>query len=39
VPLPDVAGWLTRRRDLVADGRSSIRVGHVDLFARPTATR
>jgi hypothetical protein len=39
VPLPDVAGWLTRRRDLVAAGRSSIRVGHVDLFARPTATR
>jgi hypothetical protein len=39
VPLPDVAGWLTRRRDLVAAGRSSIRVGHVDLFARPIATR
>ena len=39
VPLPDVIGWLTRRRDLVAAGRSSIRVGHVDLFARPTATR
>ena len=36
VPLPDVAGWLTRRRDLVAAGRSTIRVGHVDLFARPT---
>jgi hypothetical protein len=31
--------WLTRRRDLVAAGRSSIRVGHVDLFARPTGTR
>jgi hypothetical protein len=39
VPLPDVIGWLTRRRDLVAAGRSSIRVGHVDFFARPTATR
>jgi hypothetical protein len=39
VPLSDVAGWLSRRRDLVAAGRSSIRVGHVDLFARPTATR
>ena len=35
----DVIGWLTRRRDLVAAGRSSIRVGHVDFFARPTATR
>ena len=39
VPLADVVGWLTRRRDLVAAGRSSIRVGHVDLFARPTGTR
>jgi hypothetical protein len=39
MPLPDVIGWLTRRRDLVAAGRSSIRVGHVDFFARPTATR
>jgi hypothetical protein len=39
MPLPDVIGWLTRRRDLVAAGRSSIRVGHVDLFARPTGTR
>ena len=39
VPLPDVIGWLTRRRDLVVAGRSSIRVGHTDLFARPTATR
>ena len=39
LPLPDVIGWLTRRRDLVAAGRSSIRVGHVDFFARPTATR
>ena len=37
--LPDVVGWLTRRRDLVAAGRSSIRVGHVDFFARPTGTR
>jgi hypothetical protein len=37
--LPDVIGWLTRRRDLVAAGRSSIRVGHVDLFARPTGRR
>ena len=35
VPLADVVGWLTRRRDLVAAGRSTIRVGHVDLFARP----
>jgi hypothetical protein len=39
VPLGDVVGWLTRRRDLVAAGRSSIRVGHVDFFAQPTGTR
>jgi hypothetical protein len=37
--LADVAGWLTRRRDHVSAGRSSIRVGHIDLFARPAATR
>jgi Methyltransferase domain len=38
-PLDDVVKWLTRRRDLVAAGRSSMRVGHIDIFARPTATR
>jgi len=35
----DIAGWLQRRGDLVAAGRASMRVGHVDVFARPTATR
>lgn len=39
VSLADTVDWLTRRRDLIAAGRSSIRVGHVDLFARPTGTR
>lgn len=39
VPLSDVIGWLTRRRDLATAGRSTIRVGHVDFFARPAATR
>ena len=39
LPLEDLVGWLTRRRDAVAAGRSSIRVGHVDFFARPTGTR
>jgi hypothetical protein len=39
VALPEVIAWLTRRRDLVAAGRSSIRVGHVDFFAAPTASR
>jgi len=37
--LADTVGWLTRRRDTVAAGRSSIRVGHVDIFARPMGTR
>ena len=37
--LADTVGWLTRRRDAVAAGRSSIRVGHVDFFARPIGTR
>ena len=35
----DIIGWLARRRDLIAAGRSSMRVGHVDFFARPTGTR
>jgi hypothetical protein len=39
VPLADVVEWLTRRRDHVAAGCSSIRVGHVDFFARPTGSR
>ena len=37
--LDEIIAWLTRRRDLVAAGRSSIRVGHIDVFARPTETR
>ena len=37
--LEAAAGWLTRRRDAIAAGRSSITVGHVDLFARPMGTR
>jgi len=39
VSLAEAAGWLTRRRDAVTAARSSIRVGHVDIFARPTTTR
>jgi hypothetical protein len=39
VSRPEVIAWLTRRRDLVAAGRSSIRVGHVDFFARPIDKR
>ena len=39
LPLADVVNWLTRRRDLVAAGHSAIRVGHIDIFARPTGKR
>ena len=38
-PLADIVEWLTRRHDSVTAGRSSMRVGHVDFFARPIATR
>jgi hypothetical protein len=37
--LAEIDGWLSRRRDHIVSGRSSIRVGHVDFFARPTGTR
>ncbi|HEX5210717.1 MAG TPA: class I SAM-dependent methyltransferase [Pseudolabrys sp.] len=39
LPLADIDGWAAWRRDAVAAGRSSIRVGHVDFFAHPTAIR
>lgn len=39
VPLSDTVTWLTRRRDMVAAGRASLRVGHVDVFAAPMRTR
>jgi hypothetical protein len=35
----DITAWHTRRRDAVAAGCSSLRVGHVDFFATPSATR
>jgi len=35
----DIIGWLARRRDHIAAGRSSMRVGHVDFFAQPMTTR
>ena len=37
--MADTAPWLTRRRDIVAAGCSSLRVGHVDFFATPIGTR
>jgi hypothetical protein len=39
LPSAAIAAWPTRRRDHVAAGRSTMRVGHVDLFARPIDTR
>jgi hypothetical protein len=39
VPLADLLAWLTRRRELIAAGVARMRVGHVDFFARPIATR
>ena len=36
---PNATDWLARRRAAVAGGRSSLRVGHVDFFAIPNATR
>jgi hypothetical protein len=39
VSLVDTVAWLTRRRDLVTHRGSSMRVGHVDVFARPIGAR
>jgi hypothetical protein len=36
-PRPEIVDWLKRRRDLIAAGRSMVRVGHVDLLTRPTS--
>jgi SAM-dependent methyltransferase len=38
-PRFQIIDWLKRRRELIAAGRSTIHVGHVDLLACPTATR
>jgi hypothetical protein len=34
-----VTGWLGRRRACLTEGRSILRLGHVDIFARPIALR
>jgi hypothetical protein len=39
ISIGDIIGWLARRRDHIAAGRSAMRVGHVDFFAYPTTTR
>jgi hypothetical protein len=37
--LADTTAWLARRREAVAEGASSLLVGHVDFLAIPSATR
>jgi len=37
--LPDLIAWVTRRRDAIAAGGSSMQIGHLDIFARRTGTR
>jgi hypothetical protein len=39
VPLDRIAAWFTHRRELIADGRARLEVGHIDLFATPMGTR
>ena len=39
VPTADAMAWHGRRRDLVVAGRSTMRVGHVDFWARQIAVR
>jgi hypothetical protein len=39
IPLTELMSWLTRRRAAVTAGIAGMRVGHVDLFAVPTARR
>src|SRR5262245_21928981 len=35
----DINSWLAERRICLAEGRSHLRIGHVDIFARPSASR
>jgi hypothetical protein len=37
--LSEIVDWLERRRGLIAAGRSSLRIGHVDLLACPAGMR
>jgi hypothetical protein len=39
LPADAIAAWLARRRELVAAGQSSMRVGHIDFLASPTGRR
>lgn len=35
----EIRRWLAQRRAYLAQGRSRLRIGHVDVFARPIGTR
>ena len=35
----EIAQWLAQRRAHLAQGRATLRVGHVDIFARPSGMR
>ena len=37
--LPEIATWLTHRRDALSQEKTSIRVGHIDVFAAPIGRR
>jgi hypothetical protein len=37
--LPEIATWLTHRRDALSHEKSSVRVGHSDVFVAPIARR
>lgn len=39
LPRCDIDNWLARRKDAVGTRASTMRVGHVDFFATPIATR
>jgi hypothetical protein len=39
VTLDRIAAWFTHRRELVADRRARLRIGHIDLFATPMGIR
>jgi SAM-dependent methyltransferase len=39
LPAAEIAAWLKRRIELVDAGRSTMTVGHLDLFAAPTGRR
>ena len=35
----EISAWLASRRAYLAEGRSRLRIGHIDMFARPIGSR